>query len=237
MEEPYILEGLALDLFAEKFELIRNLLDTQNDEEPLEFDLAWFEGPNSEANKKLFVSLAKMQPIGTLENNNTVHLYKPFTRGQIVDFLYYMGYGDKGLGTKFTPGLPVSEEEVEWSRKKAAKSMLRSFKKDFVLDLPSRALAHGTRRPRAAPLPTAARPSRYFYFRGRRFLNTNNNNNNNAVPTRQYKHPRGPHINNNNATRGKPAGKKSEKTLRKGGPLKTRTRKVKSWNRNNNNNE
>ena len=75
MEEPYILEGLALDLFAEKFELIRNLLDTQNDEEPLEFDLAWFEGPNSEANKKLFVSLAKMQPIGTLENDNTVQLY------------------------------------------------------------------------------------------------------------------------------------------------------------------
>ena len=238
-EEPYILEGDALEIMKDKFELIRNLPDIEEDGS-LIFDLAWFNGTkHADLNKQMFVDLAEVRAVGLLDGGK-LHLYQPYTRPQLEEFLTYLGYGSAGMGTKYTTKARATPEEAKKSYKKAIAAMLEKFKRNFPQNL-----GHGRGKPRAATMRVRPRslpplPDKFHYFRGRRFYDDNNNDNNDDEPTQKEKrerHALGLHIDNNNATHGKLAGKKTSKSIRKGLVRNARTRKLKRWTRNNNNNE
>jgi len=233
MEDPYILTGDALDKFQDSFDLIDNLLENQTDKKSVVFDLAWL--PESE-HRQLFKDLAEGRQIGKIQNGK-LHLFKPYTRYTIERFITYMGYGRSGMGTKYLTRERATPEQVAASYAKARTAIFENFKRNFALNIPRDTLGHGDRKPRAEAVRTMRsmrNPKLMYYWRGQRFYL-----NNDDEPTQREKrdrHALGIHINNNNATHGKLAGKKSTKSLRKGVPS-TKTRKLKLWTRNNNNQE
>jgi hypothetical protein len=230
-DEPYILEGDALEIMKDRFELIRNLAENEDDE--LVFDLAWFNYTKyAEVNKQMFVDLADVRPVGLLDNGK-LYLHEPYTRPQLEEFLTYLGYGSSGMGTKYTTKARATSEQAKMSYKKAMGALLEKFKRNFPQNL-----GHGRGKPRAATMRLRPRslPGDFHSFRGRRFYDNNNNDDEPTQKEKRERHALGLHINNNNATHGKLAGKKTGKGVRKGLPS-AKTKKLKRWSRNNNNNE
>lgn len=219
MKEPYILDGSSLDLFKNKFELIRNLIDMQDDQDSLTFDLEWLIDP---VHKMLFVDLAEGRAIGKMVKNK-LQLFKPYTRGTLESFITYMGYGRPGMGTTYTTRNRATPEQAKESYNKALKTMFEEFKQDFAYNAPQATLGHGNGKPRAAPSALDLRNSINW-----RFNNMNSESENEGEN-------KGPTIRiNNSPFYGKASGKKTAKNLRKGLPKNSRTRKIKKWTRNNN---
>jgi len=226
MKEFYILEGSALEMFKNKFELIRNLIDMQDEQDSLTFDLEWLIDP---LHKMLFVDLAEGRAIGKMDNNNKLHLFKPYTRNTIESFITYMGYGRPGMGTVYTTRNKATPEQAKESYNKALKAMIEEFKEDFAYNAPQARLGHGNGKPRAAPIALDLRNNMNWRF--------NNMNSESEYESESENENKGPNIriNNNIALYGKASGKKTAKNLRKGLPKNMRTRKIKNWTRNKNN--
>jgi len=223
MVEPYVLTGSVLDKFEDSFDLIEILLDNQSDDESLVFDLAWLPYPE---HKQLFKDLAEGRQIGKMRMGKLV-LFKPYTAEIIERFITYMGYGRPGMGTKYTKKERATPEEAAASYAKARNAMIQNFKKNFAFNMPRDALGHGNGRPRSR---TPRAPKQYN--------SSNNNNSNSNIENNDNVNNRMKiRINNNEPNYGKMAGKKTTKYIRKGLPKKNRTKKLKSWVRNNNKDE
>jgi hypothetical protein len=223
MKEAYILDGSALDLFKNKFELIHNLMDMQDDQDSLTFDLEWLIDPD---HRMLFVDLAEGRAIGKMVKNK-LQLFKPYTRSTIESFITFMGYGRPGMGTVYTTRNRATPAQAKESYNKALKAMLEEFKEDFAYNAPQATLGHGNGKPRAAPIALDLRNNMNWRF----------NNMNSESESESENENKGPNIriNNNIALYGKASGKKTAKNLRKGLPKNMRTRKIKNWTRNKNN--
>jgi hypothetical protein len=223
MQDPYVLTGSALDKFEDAFDLIEILLDDNDDDDTLVFDLAWL--PDHE-HRQLFKDLAEGRQIGKMRSGKLV-LSKPYTATIIERFITFMGYGRPGMGTVYTTRERATPAQAAASYAKARAAMFENFKKNFAFNIPREALGHGKGKPRARTMRAA--PLLYNYFSNNN--NNNNNNNNEKEDTRMKIRI------NNGPNYGKMAGKKSSKQIRKGLPKSNRSRKLKSWTRNNNNNE
>jgi hypothetical protein len=220
MQDPYVLTGSALDKFEDAFDLIEILLDDNEDDDALVFDLAWLPDPE---HRQLFKDLAEGRQIGKMRKGKLV-LSKPYTATIIERFITFMGYGRPGMGTQYPTKERATPAQAAASYAKARAAMFENFKRNFTMNAPRQALDHGKGKPRARTMRAA--PRNY------NFNNNNNNNNNNEKEDTRMKIRI-----NNGPNYGKMAGKRSGKQIRKGLPKSNRSRKLKSWTRNKNNNE
>jgi hypothetical protein len=221
MEDPYTLEGDALDLFKKEFELIRILLEMQEDQDSLVFDLAWLPSP---MHRELFVQLAENK---ALRKSMKTHKYsklqtrKRYSPKNLENFITYMGYGRSGMGTQYTTRNRATPAQAKESYKKAITAMIKEFN-TFALNTPRNVLGHGLGRPIRQRQPVYNNNNYNNY-------NNNYNNDNNNDDNEHKKKGSNIHINNNNITYGRKKRmgmKTSSKYIRKDSPH-SGTKKIK----------